>query len=146
MFCEVISFHQEFTSWAQSVLNCAQLCSAVLNCAQLCSFVLSCAQLCSTMLNCAQLCSTVLNCAQLCSIVLNWSHMGLNWAFWRRWVWTWTWTTTKAFSWSASLCERLKILLKNATSKYFILSLVIFGVSIFNPYFTWWSWQHCISK
>ena len=113
-------FHQELPSWAQAVLNWAllasfiiQLCSIVLNCTHLCSIVLNClncAQLCSIVLNCAQLCSTVHNCAQLCSTVLKCAQLGLillNLAFLRIW-WTTT-TTTKVFSWSASLCERLKI-------------------------------------
>ena len=116
-------FHQELPSWAQALLNWAllasfivQLSSIVLNCTQLCSIVLNCAQLYSTVLNCtqlrpivlicAQLCSYVHNCAQLCSTVLKCAQLGLillNLASLR------IWWTTKVFSWSASLCERLKI-------------------------------------
>ena len=144
-------FHQELPSWAQAVLNWAllasfiiQLCSIVLNCTHLCSIVLNClncAQLCSIVLNCAQLCSTVHNCAQLCSTVLKCAQLGLillNLAFLRIW-WTTT-TTTKVFSWSASLCERLKSACKFLVTKdfefeywtsliwYFITLLLVVGI------------------
>ena len=107
--CSIVLYCTQLCS---IVLNCCQLCSSVHTCAQLCSTVHNCTQLRSIVLNCPQLCSTVHNCAQLCSSVLKCAQLGwmlLNLAFLRIW-WAWTTTTTtKVFSWSASLCERLKM-------------------------------------